>query len=152
MGLAPTTWLRSAGDRALDLLFPPSCVSCRADLEEDGDSVNLCPPCRKQLQRVSWPTCGRCAARVPDIPGTVADCGHCRGDKLRFDRALTFGSYEGLLGELVVRMKFDRSERLARLFGSLLAAELGAEIADLKPDAMSFFGPIRRDHGQAAQP
>jgi len=130
------TWLQSIGNRALDLLFPPICVSCQADIDEVMQGINLCQFCREQIQMVTWPTCLRCAARVPEIPGPVSECGHCRDDKLRFDRVLTLGSYEGLLGELVVRMKRDRSERLVRLFSSLLFAELRAQLSDLSFDAV----------------
>ncbi len=136
MGLTTATWLQNIGSRALDLLFPPICISCHADIDEIQQEINLCGACRNQLQFVTWPTCLRCAARVPEIPGPIPDCGHCRDDKLRFDRALTLGSYEGLLGELVVRMKRDRSERLARLFSSLLLAELRPQLSDLNLDAV----------------
>lgn len=132
----PTSLLRNIGHRTLDLLFPPICVSCQADLDGMDRGINLCEACRKQLQIATWPTCLRCASRVPEIPEPVSDCGHCREDKLRFDHALTLGSYEGLLGELVVKMKRDRSERLARLFSSLLLDELEAPLRDLSLDAV----------------
>jgi len=131
------TWLQNARDRVLDLLFPPICISCQADIDGAEQGPHLCGACHKKLQIVTWPTCQRCASRVPEIPGVVFDdCGHCRADKLRFDRTLTLGSYEGLLGDLVVRMKRDRSERLAGIFSSLLLAELGAQLRDLSLDAV----------------
>jgi len=136
MATLSTTWLQSAGNRALDLLFPPICVSCKADIDEVLQGINLCQGCREQIQTVTWPTCRRCAARVPEIPGPISECGHCRDDKLRFDRVFTLGSYEGLLGELVVKMKRDRSERLASLFSMLLIAELGSQLRELSLDAI----------------
>jgi len=138
MATSSTSWLQNIGERTLDLLFPPICVSCQADLDGEELKLSLCQACGEQIQKqtVAWPTCRRCGSRVPEIPGAVSECGHCRDDKLRFDRVLTLGSYEGLLGELIVRMKHDRSERLARLFSSLLLTELGAQLRVLSLDAI----------------
>jgi len=138
MEMSGTTWLHRVGERTLDLLFPPICVSCQADLDGEELELSLCQTCYKQIQKqtVTWPTCRRCGSRVPEIPGPVSECGRCQDDKLRFDRTLSLGSYEGLLGELVVRMKRDRSERLARLFSSLLLAEQGAQLRALRFDAI----------------
>ncbi len=138
MKLSWTTWVQTASERALDLLFPATCVSCQADLDSDDlkaceQELSLCVACHEQLLLPDWPACRRCAARVPEIPGTVSDCGQCRTNKLCFDRALSLDSYEGLLRELVIKMKSDRSERLARMFSSLMVRKMGPAIRDLGP-------------------
>ncbi|NOY43020.1 MAG: ComF family protein [Planctomycetes bacterium] len=134
--MARTAWLRKAGGGLLDLLFPPSCLACEAALEEVVGGVSLCESCLGQLASINGPVCQRCAQRVPEIPGDVADCGHCREDKLRFDRALAWGKYEGLLRELLLKMKHDRSERLARMFSRLLIADLGEKLSAGNFDAV----------------
>jgi len=135
------TWLRHAGSRALDLLFPPNCVACGEDFATTADTLTdrtgICLSCRERLPPIRWPVCQRCAARVPDIPGCTADCAHCREDKLWFDRALALGEYEGFLQELLLRMKRDRSERLARALGELLFDQLGDAVQELKPDLIA---------------
>ncbi len=131
-----TTWLQRVRESTLDLLFPPSCAACYADMEEMPDRIFLCQTCRDLVPRVTWPVCRRCAARVPTIPGDVSECGHCRGDKLRFDRALALGSYEGLLSELILRMKTQRSELLTREFGRWMANRLGETLRELEPSAI----------------
>ena len=136
MGFALATWLQTASGRALDLLFPPICVSCDSDMADDEQKLNLCQACESRMPFTDWPTCRRCASRVPEFSDAVEGCGHCCGDKLRFDSALSLGSYEGLLRELVLRMKSDRSERLAGMFSSLLFAKMEAAIRDWKPSVI----------------
>jgi len=135
-------WYRRVASGVLDLLYPPSCLGCDASLEEMVEGVSLCEACQNQLAVIDWPVCQRCAERVPEVPGEPedpggeADCGHCRNDKLRFDQALAWGQYEGLLGELLLQMKRDRSERLAHLFSRLLIEEFGEKLLAQKFDAV----------------
>ncbi len=136
MAMARTAWLRKAGGGLLDLLFPPSCLACEAALDEVIAGVSLCESCLGQLAGINWPVCQRCGERVPETPGDVADCGHCRRDKPRFDRVLAWGEYEGLLRELLLKMKRDRSERLARMFSRLLLADLGEQLSASNFDAV----------------
>src|SRR6187401_1385615 len=58
-----------------DLLFPPSCASCAAELDEatvSGRDVRLCDSCLDEMEIFSEPMCGRCGA---PIPGIVTDAG-----------------------------------------------------------------------------
>jgi len=50
---------------------------------------------------------------------------------------LALGEYEGLLRELLLRMKRDRSERLACAFGEMLSERLGDVVTELKPDVIA---------------
>ena len=50
--------------------------------------------------------------------------------------ALALGSYAGLLREQAVLMKTDRSERIAKALGQLMAAELGAALREIELDAI----------------
>lgn len=64
------------------------------------------------------------------------DCRVCRNLKLRFDRAIAVGLYEGLLRELVLRMKADSRGGLAHMFVELLWAEHGGELASSSVDVV----------------
>ena len=136
MATVGTTWLSRLGGRSIDLLFPPGCVVCGAEMEKLLDGIALCVNCREALPRIAWATCQRCAARVPEIPGCVPDCKHCRDHKLQFDGTLTLGLYEGLLRDLVLKMKEDVSNRLAQVFGKLITLQWGEAIRALEPDAI----------------
>lgn len=136
MSSAGTTWLRRVGDRALDLVFPPSCVICHVLLEEASDGIALCEHCRAALPRIAWATCRRCAARVPEIPGSTPDCKHCRDHRLQFDRTLALGVYDGMLRDLVLEMKQDATGRLMQALGRLIVLQWGDALRALEPDVI----------------
>lgn len=131
---------RRVGDHALDLLFPPRCASCSADLGPHHQGAQFCDSCRNQLRLIAEPTCRRCAAPVPATNGVELDCSHCRRDRLWFDRTVALGWYEGFLRELVLRMKTEPSGLLARALvdlaveqQSLRLEKLGIQIATPSP-------------------
>jgi ComF family protein len=135
------TWLRSnllgrIGGGARDLLFPPRCVACSEELEEQDNGCGFCSACRSRLPLVNWPTCRRCAARVPEMPGDLETCVRCETANHAFDQALALGSYDGLLRDLILRMKTDRSELLASVLGRLILDRLGASMESLSLDAI----------------
>jgi ComF family protein len=76
----------------------------------------------------------------------VLDCPHCREAKLRFDRAIALGSYDGRLRDWVMRMKQDRSGLAARALADLAWSELSAAIQELAVDVVTAvpMGPWRR--------
>ncbi len=139
MSIVRTPLLRRLAEGAVDLLFPANCLACHAELHQASDRIGYCIDCRYEMTRGKWPVCQRCAARVPKIPGPVSECGHCRGQKFWFDRAVALGDYEGLLREQALAMKTDRSERLANSLGKLMAARLGKDLCESPPD---FVAPV----------
>ncbi len=56
-------------------------------------------------------------------------CPKCRNESFAFDRALRLGPYEGLLRELILRMKQPGNEALAEAVGRCWAADRETEIA-----------------------
>lgn len=130
-------WVQSARQTALDLLLPPRCGSCAVALPDDIRPVELCDDCREQLALIEWPVCPRCAALVPVAEGVPLACPHCREAKLRFDRTLALGSYEGLLASLIKRMKADRSEVVVRTLAALAWETLAAELTALNVDVVT---------------
>ncbi len=130
-------WWNRARGATIDLLFPPRCISCTAELSDCLDDIMLCDDCRAKLPLIEWPVCPRCAAAVPTAGGVQLECSHCRGDNLRFGRTVALGSYEGLLRQLIMRMKTDRSELLARTLIELAWRRLGAELSALEIDVVA---------------
>ena len=130
-----THWLSRAKSRAMDLLFPAECFSCGVGLGKSNGTPardsQLCDECYQQLIAADGSVCRRCAAPVPELPELGQDCPHCRVDHLRFDRAGALGPYEGLLRDLVLRMKDDRQGRLASQLGRLLCLTVARRDAEL---------------------
>lgn len=136
MQISKTNWLHRLGNRSRDLLFPPSCLNCAAEMEEPSVDGEVCADCREQLLTPQVPVCQRCGARVPELTGSMATCPRCEADKLHFDATLALGPYEGLLRDLVLRMKNDRSEQLGRLFARLILDRWGEVLRRLPIDAV----------------
>jgi ComF family protein len=63
-------------------------------------------------------------------------CTRCRDRGFAFDRALRLGHYEGLLSDLVLRFKDERSEALAASLGILLAETLATELRAASVDVV----------------
>ena len=136
MAAVHSHWIRRIAAGAVDLLFPAACLACHTELDTTADRIGYCYECREEMRRGDWPVCRRCAARVPEIPGAVSECGHCCQEKLWFDRTLALGEYGGLLRDQVLAMKVDRSERLAGAMGQWMAARLGNELRNVQADAI----------------
>ncbi len=135
-----TAWLHLAKRHAIDMVFPPSCVSCRVDLlssdrEQVPGDTQLCRVCYRNVGLAKGPACLRCAASVPEFPEPVESCPSCRKQKLWFDRAVALGPYDGQLRKLALRMKSEVSETLAYSLGELLcrhlAEKFGTPTADV---------------------
>lgn len=108
--------------RALDLLYPPRCVSCAAF------GQNLCEPCADRLLPASGPgRCGRCGVRRDD-EGRCPDCSGWRdltGARAAFEM-------EGPARRVVHGLKFSGIRDLA----TDMAADLRSVVDDLAPDAI----------------
>jgi ComF family protein len=106
----------------------------------------ICSPCREELRLIDWPVCERCAAPIPEANGAQLVCNTCRGVRLRFDRTIALGSYEGLLRRWIMRMKEDRSGLAARTLAQLAWERLGESLRGLQIDVVAAvpMHPLRR--------
>lgn len=136
--LARRRWWSAPVRAGLDLLFPAECVACRGDLgAERASELPLCDRCESALSFINRPVCRRCAAPVPFTHGITLACNHCRRDKLRFERAIALGNYEGLLRQLVMRMKVDRQGVLTRTLADLAWRRLEPQLRELDIDVVT---------------
>lgn len=133
-----------------DLVFPPSCVSCDAELNEEAMStsdLSLCQRCMEQMAMFSGPTCARCGGPVPfaeSVEGeglprvrTSGGCYRCRGRKMWFDETVSLGLYDGRLRQLVLRMKQATGDSLSLAMGRLLWHVRGERLAALRADVVA---------------
>lgn len=144
-------WLRDAGARAVDLLFPPICVACNAEVDEVDDRICLCGSCRERMPTVDWLICKRCGARVPELTNDIADCHYCREHRLQFEETFYWGLYEGLLQDLVKSMKAETTQAVANALGSLLVREFGELLGEFQADALVPI-PVHRARRYSASP
>ena len=130
-------WWRHAISAGLDLLFPAKCVACHDDLGDERRASSICSDCEERLDFIDWPVCPRCAAPVPSTDGIDLACNHCRGDKLRFERTIALGSYEGLLRQLVMRTKADRQGVVTQALAKLAWQRLSDQLLELQIDVVT---------------
>lgn len=128
--------LKSWSSHANDLLFPPRCNLCDAELESAHDPL-LCAACQFRLVPVSPPRCPRCALTLRQALVTDEGCPQCVGEKYHFSRAWTIGDYEGELREAVLRMKHAREEPLAAAMAELVWSRIGSELHNWRPDLVA---------------
>lgn len=109
---------------SVDLLLPPRCVLCEADLQDPPYSPSFCNACHDSLlSQAIGSHCRRCGLPVPENLG----CRHCAGRRLRFASVTPIGAYEGKLREAVLEAKLLAGESTAAALGGLLAELLLAQ-------------------------
>ncbi len=102
---------RLAG-RALDIVFPPRCVSCR----EFG--AFMCERCRASMTRAAEPRCALCW-----MLGPARECSRCRYRRPAFKAARAVFVYEGAARDAVHALKFRGVSAVARdMAGSMAEA------------------------------
>jgi ComF family protein len=128
--------LRTAGRQLtqglLQLVYPSACFVC--DCALPAEQRDICSRCRTVLTTDPFPCCPRCAATVgPHVP-LEGGCIACRDQSFHFECALRLGPYEGLLREVILRMKHLAGEGLAEVVGELSAAHLEKRLREAKAD------------------
>jgi ComF family protein len=112
----------------LDLLLPPFCPVCHAQLGE-GRRDPLCGSCWERLERIVGPHCRVCGlpfshfvSGVGDHPGSRARlCGRCRQRLPRFSYARSATRYGEVARQALHAFKFGGRRALAAPLGDLLA-------------------------------
>lgn len=117
-------WLRRLGSTVADLVYPPRCLVCDADLSAGSCPRPLCEACFTAIVTDPHTTCPRCSSTVGPHTAPADGCPRCRGRTYRFAGVVRLGPYEGRLREAVLRAKRLPGEPLAELLGTLLARKV----------------------------
>ena len=95
--------LRRVGAGALDLLYPPLCAACGAEVEGEA---GLCPDCYREAWFIAGPACARCG-----LPTAAAVCDGCRAEPPAWARGACAALYQGPVRKAVLALKHgDRLE------------------------------------------
>lgn len=101
---------------ALDLVFPPACLSCHGLVEppsrEDGADAtlslrNLCESCRRRLVLVQAPHCTTCGHPFFGAMQENIGCSHCETLRPEFEEGRTATLLQGPMRSLVHAFKYD---------------------------------------------
>ena len=119
----------------MDLLFPPQCLHCEAELPPEHGPMLLCKHCCLLLGPESWPGCRRCGLlEAAEVELAPTDCDACRKARLQFDGVIPLGAYDGELRDAVLKTKRLFHENFSIALGHLLAQRRKGELADFRPD------------------
>lgn len=89
MGGALERGVKRAGRAALDLLFPPLCIACRAPVAEPG---SFCATCWQDIRFLDGPMCTRCG--VPFEFELDGECAACLAQPPAYDKARAVMRYD----------------------------------------------------------
>ncbi len=104
-------------ERALDILFPPQCLSCQALVAETG---TLCSDCWQNISFIAGPGCHACGLPFEFDLGAEALCGACTQDRPVFNRARAVMIYNEASRDLILSFKHgDRTHAASAYAGWL---------------------------------
>jgi ComF family protein len=118
----------------LNLLFPPRCAYCRAEIAELEDHVPICAECCRRLVPEKWIGCRHCGGAISEAEQTSDHCSMCKTPPLLFDTVITIGGYHGELHDVIFRMKRPEHESLALAMGRLLGQKRFSELDELEAE------------------
>jgi predicted amidophosphoribosyltransferase len=117
------SWLTTANDALLSIIFPAGCRICD-ELLTDARRVPICDTCFASFQRIPQPFCEVCGRPLPGLTPQereLALCPACRDKTYAFDLARSFAIYEGSLVRAILLLKFEQIEPLGKWFAKRLA-------------------------------
>ncbi|WP_100959546.1 ComF family protein [Bosea sp. FBZP-16] len=117
-------WLRTGVTSVIGLVYPPSCVGCRAATSE---AQGLCAQCWAGLGLIERPYCERLGTpfEVDLGPGLVSPA--AIADPPVFARARAACRFDGTARELVHRLKYGDRTELSLMLGRMMA-QAGREL------------------------
>ena len=121
----------------------------------DASERHFCEACRKNLFTDPHAVCPHCAATIGPHGAPDGYCRFCRDEKFPFERVVRLGPYEGVLREVILRLKNHTNEGLAELVGETWARQAQTVFQALHVDAvvpipLHWWRRWRRGYNQSA--
>jgi len=134
----------------LDLLFPPQCLSCHAQVSTHG---TLCLDCWQKIQFITDPCCSCCGYPFEYAMGEGALCGECLRERPPYAKARAVFRYDEHSRALVTRLKYADQTQLASVYGAWLA-KAGKELIAMSdviiPVPLYYWRFVGRRYNQSA--
>src|SRR5215469_2261148 len=137
--------MTEASDALVSMLFPDGCRICEK-LLTGSSRVPICDECLASFRPMpptvcsacGWPVhspfAGRDSVRTGQEPQAGTNCTVCARRSLGFDRARSFGVYDGALVRAIMMLKFERMEPLGAWFAARLTEIIAREAKELTAD------------------
>ena len=149
-------WLLEASDAVISVLFPASCRICEKALTQ-ASQVPICETCLASFKAPPEKKCDICWQSIVGLTSsedTPLLCRCCRERKYAFERARSYGIYEGALAKAILILKWEKMEPLGKWFAGRLAELARSEGEKLAADVvvpvpLHFDRERERGHNQA---
>jgi ComF family protein len=139
--------LRSPLNAVSCALLPACCNLCGSPLPQLS-SAPICDICWDEFPVNSGPVCARCGDVLDferiDSTSNPVNCRACRLAPPAFERAVSFGPYEGRLREAIHALKYDRLRPAAGRLGSMLAQAISTLVPDAPREMLVVPVPLHR--------
>ncbi|PZU93299.1 MAG: amidophosphoribosyltransferase [Chelatococcus sp.] len=116
--------LRAGANAVLGIVYPPSCIACRA---ATGDAQSLCASCWSAMGFIERPYCERLGTPFAVDLGAGLLSPAAIADPPVFARARAVCRFDGTARELVHRLKYGDRPELALALGRMMA-QAGREL------------------------
>lgn len=116
-------WLAEASDAVVSVFFPAGCRICDR-LLTGASRVPICRECLATFQAAPERKCEICGRPLPSLTETEGErpvCPACQEKTYAFERARSYGMYDGALVRAILLLKWERIEPLGAWFAQRLA-------------------------------
>jgi ComF family protein len=121
---------RELAQGLLHLLYPGVCPVC--DRSVAAGEALPCAACRSALTVDPHASCPLCGATIGPFALVDGGCSVCRDSTFQFERVLRLGPYDGLLREVILRMKRGAGENLAEHIGAMWFQHAQARLREVQ--------------------
>jgi len=115
-----------------DIIYPRNCIGCGVASPEPF--LHICWDCWSDAPRVEPPFCDLCGDPVAGAVDHDFICYSCSAEKPAFDGARSAARYDGVVGEALRQLKYEKAlwlaPDMARLLHRCLLAEYPARMFD----------------------
>lgn len=116
--------VRSIGNAALSLLYPPHCAVCAG---ETAPGVHLCAGCAGRAFPIKPPFCRKCSQPFQGAIDGAFTCANCAEREYQFDCAVSCYLSRDVVRDFIHRFKYDGHYYLRHQLAEWLAATLRDE-------------------------
>lgn len=143
-------WLAEASDAVISVFFPAGCRICQK-LLTGACRIPICEECLATFEAPAVKKCEVCGQAL-EWMGAEEDeplvCRACQQKTYAFERARSYGMYEGPLVRAILLLKWERIEPLGAWFAERLAEIAGRERDTLAADVVV---PVPLHHDRERQ-
>jgi competence protein ComFC len=139
-------WLAEASDAVVSVLFPAGCRICDKLLAR-ASRVPICDKCLDSFEAPAekkCEVCGQALGWFTQREGEPLVCRACQQKTYAFERARSYGIYDGPLVRAMLLLKWERMDPLGAWFGERLAEMVRGDSVLLAADVVVPV-PLHRD-------